>query len=264
MQSALIEHRNTRLYNMRHVDRDLRPVGRVDPPKLRPKQAQAAHGRPKNARVSDPAKAETIVRECEGGTAVLFATGPGLTEEVVDAVLEARKHKKLYLFGCNDAYQIVPCLDVHYACDANWWRIHYTKMEGYPVTYGLWTQEPQMSKSVYPNLRRIAGRGGKGLSTAQDGIIFGNNSGYQLINVALLFGIKRMILCGYNMSVIDKKRHFFGDHPQGLNRSGNYTGFVGNFKTIKPNDYGIEIVNTTPQSALKMFPVMTLEEALKL
>lgn len=265
MQQTVIAHRKKRLYNMAWIDRALRPAGIVAAPKLRPKQARGIKGH-KRARVNDPIRPETIVRAYEGDTAVLFATGPSLTSEVVDAVMNARVRSQtpLRLFGCNDAYQIVSTLDVHYACDATWWNRHYQHMKDYVATHGLWTQEPHMSKSDHPNLRRIAGRSGKGLSVAQDLIHFGNNSGYQLINVALLFGIKRMILCGYNMSVVDKKRHFFGDHPQGLNRSGNYRGFIGNYKTIKPADYGIEIINATPQSALDMFPKMSLEEALKL
>lgn len=265
MQQTVIAHRKKRLYNMAWIDRILRPRGIVAKPKLRPKQGKGIKGA-KRARVNDPIQPETIVRAYEGDTAVLFATGPSLTDDVMDAVMNARVRSQapLRLFGCNDAYQIVSTLDVHYACDASWWHKHYQHMKDYVATQGLWTQEPQMSQSAHPNLHRIAGRSGKGLSTAQDLIHFGNNSGYQLINVALLFGIKRMILCGYNMSVVDKKRHFFGDHPQGLNRSGSYTGFIGNYKTIKPDDYGIEIINATPRSALDMFPKMSLEEALKL
>ncbi len=262
MQPAVIQQRWARLAFMRDVPRELRPK-RAVAAKTQPKQSKSVVKR-RPAKVRDPAKSETIVRECEGGTAVLFATGPSLTDEVVDMVLQARQRRQLYLFGCNDAYQIVPCLDVHYACDARWWQIHYKDLHDYPVTHGLWTQEPQMSRADYPRLRRIAGRSGKGLSIAQDLIFFGNNSGYQLINVAFLFGIKRMILCGYNMSVRDGKRHFFGDHPQGLNRSGNYTGFVSNFNTIKPNALGIEIVNATPASALTAFPKVSLEEALRI
>ncbi len=250
---------------MSWIDRILRPRGIVAKPKLRPKQGKGIKGT-KRARVNDPIKAETIVRHYEGDTAVLFATGPSLTDEVVDMVLNARVRSQapLRLFGCNDSYRILPALDVHYACDSNWWHKHCEGIQGYPRAHGSWTQEPQMSQSAYPDLHRIAGRSGKGLSTAQDLIFFGNNSGYQLINVALLFGIKRMILCGYNMSVVDKQRHFFGDHPQGLNRSGSYTGFIGNYRTIKPDDYGIEIINATPRSALDMFSKMSLAEALSI
>jgi len=243
------------------IDRSQRPTGLVLEKKKAPKQANGVAARPPPP-PGDPIKPETIQRIFEGGTAVLFATGPSLTEDVVETVLEARRDRKLYLFGCNDAYRIVPTLDVHYACDAGWWNVHYAKMEAYQVAHGLWTQEPRLSKSKFPKLRRIAGRSGAGLSTAQDLIYFGNNSGYQLINLALLFGIKKMVLCGYNMSVIRGKRHFFGDHPEGLSK-GNPNGFIAGYNRINPQQYGIEILNATPNTALKAFPIVTLEDALK-
>lgn len=263
MQPAVINARRLRAAYMRQVNFSLRPTSPGTRKKLIAKQSKPAPGQIIRHRIRDAIPPDTIDRLFEGGTAVLFATGPSLTDEVVEQVLAARKERKLYLFGCNDSYRIVPALDVHYSCDASWWRIHYKEMDSYPLSVGMWTQEPQLSKAEYPQLRRIAGRSGTGLSTAQDTIHFGNNSGYQLINLALLFGIKTFILCGYNMSVINKKRHFFGDHPQGLNRSGSYTGFVGNYNTIKPASYGIKIINATPQSALTGFPKMSLAEALK-
>jgi len=226
------------------------------------KAAKAAITRRKGP-VTDAIKAESIVRHCDGGTAVLFATGPSLSDEVVSQVRAACVKRKIFLFGCNDAYRMVSGLDAHYACDAKWWRVHYADIAQQSFPLGMWTQEPHLSQAEFPLLHRIAGKAGNGLSGSQDLIHFGNNSGYQLINVAFLHGIKKMILCGYNMKVVKGQRHFFGDHPQGLNRSGNYTGFAKHFNTIKPEALGIEIINATPDTALTAFPKMSLEDALK-
>jgi hypothetical protein len=246
----------------------LRPIGRLavlpdDGPTKRPKQAQGVAGHIRRTKPLDPIPAETIERVFPDKTAILFATGPGLTPEVVAEVMAARSVNDLKLFGCNDAFRIVPELDVHYACDFSWWRKHFQSMKDYPTTHGMWTQEPAMSRTEFPGLRRIAGTAAAGLSRKQNLIHFGNNSGYQLINLAYLFGVRNFILCGYNMKVVNKRRHFFGDHPEGLNRSGSYSGFVQNYETIKPADYGIEIINATPDSALKCFPKMGLADALQ-
>jgi hypothetical protein len=64
------------------------------------------------------------------------------------------------------------------------------------------------------------------------------------------------------MQPVKGKKHFFGDHPDGLNRGGGYTGFVKNYESIKPKALDIEIINATPNSALHCFPKMSLEEAL--
>lgn len=233
------------------------------PAKAQPRQAAGVRGQHRRSPPPDPIKPETIPRDFEGKAAVLMATGPGLTPEVMDEIMAARLTQELYLFGCNDAYRIAPYLNVHYACDFAWWRKHFEHIREYETTHGMWTQEPNMPQSQFPGLRRIKGCGAKGLSRKQDLIHFGNNSGYQLINLAYLFGINRIILCGYNMRVVNNKKHFFGDHPEGLARNGGYTGFVQNYATIKPEDYGIEIVNATPNTALNMFPKMSLTDALQ-
>jgi hypothetical protein len=233
------------------------------PAKTKPRQAAPVNGTVKRQPASDPIPAETIPRAFDGKTAVLMATGPGLTPEVVAEVMDARLRQELYLFGCNDAYRIAPYLNVHYACDFAWWRKHFENMVHYETTHGMWTQEPNMSQHSFPGLHRIKGCGAKGLSRKQDLIHFGNNSGFQLINLAYLFGITKFILCGYNMQVIGGKKHFFGEHPEGLNRGGGYTGFIQNYDTIKPADYGIEIINATPQTALRAFPKMSLTDALQ-
>jgi len=76
-----------------------------------------------------------------------------------------------------------------------------------------------------------------------------------------LFGSgTRIILLGYDMMVDGKQRHWFGDHPQGLNVASNYTSFMNRFKTIRPAEYGLEILNATRRTALTCFPCHRLED----
>ena len=58
------------------------------------------------------------------------------------------------------------------------------------------------------------------------------------------------------------KKHFFGDHPEGLNVNSPFKGFIKAFHTIDPNQYGIEIMNATEQSALTCFPKANLKDVL--
>lgn len=225
-----------------------------------PRQALGVRQPPRKA-CTNPIKPEVIQRIFEGDTAVLCATGPSLTAEVAAEVAAAAAGSTLRVFGCNDSYRLLP-LDVHYACDFPWWREYYEEVAQLKIPGGMWTQEPAMDKSRFPLLRRIAGCSRPGLSTDQGKIHFGNNSGYQLVNLAYLFGIKRILLCGYNMRVVDGRKHFFGDHPQGLCRGGGYAGFVRNYETMHPEKYGLEIINATPNSALHCFKKMALSEAL--
>jgi hypothetical protein len=190
--------------------------------------------------------------------AILIATGPSLTEEVVDII---RKYKNDFvIFGCNDSYRIVDFLDIHYACDTAWWNIHAEPFrEKYPFLE-TWTQSKEHKNTEF-NLNVIKGGSLPGLSLKSDFIHWGSNSGYQLLNIAFLMGCCRFILVGYNMQQVNGQRHYFGEHPESMKRNSPYPAFVKAFSTIQPEIKEL-IINCTPDSALTIFPYQNLEEVL--
>lgn len=193
----------------------------------------------------------------EGKPAILIATGPSLTEDVVKTI---EKYKDNFvIIGCNDSYRIVDFLDIHYACDRRWWQHHgdafrqkYPELESY-------TQCKESAEKY--NLIPVEGTSARGLSIDPERIHWGANSGYQILNLALLFGCSKFILVGYNMTVWNNKRHFFGDHPQPINSTSPYTLFVSNYRGIQKELHPY-IVNCTPHSALSMFKFNNLEDEL--
>ena len=124
----------------------------------------------------------------------------------------------------------------------------------------LWTQDGATAQSLGINF--IKGRySNKVLSQDPALIHFGSNSGFQLLNIAMLMGIRKAILVGYNMQKVDTVSHFFGDHPGKLNKNSPYDKFRDAFKQIKDNQKEM-IVNCTPDSALKSFRKADLLEEL--
>lgn len=190
--------------------------------------------------------------------AVLVATGPSLTEAVVDCIYEYRS--QLVLFGCNDAYRMFPCLNVHYACDPQWWDKHYKNCRLLPAQ--KWTQDEDIAKKY--NLNYVEGKFDDGFSTNSQFINLGSNSGYQQLGLAYLMGIRKAILIGYNMQLGPRgERHFFGNHPAGLRNTENYAAFVQAYRhAVKPS-LGLTVVNCTEDSKLDMFPQRDLLETLK-
>lgn len=194
----------------------------------------------------------------ENKSAILFATGPSLTEEVVETI---RPYKdKFVMFGCNDAYTIVDFLDEHYACDNNWWSHNGEKFREVRPELSSWSQAVDTVLEPF-NVTHIDGAHKEKLSTNNAFIHYGSNSGFQTLNLAYLMGIRRFLLVGYNMRMVGGKKHFFGDHPAPLNKSSPYNQFVNAFKTVQPEIKQL-IINCTPNSALDMFTFMDLEEAL--
>lgn len=88
----------------------------------------------------------------------------------------------------------------------------------------------------------------------------GQNSGYQALNLAVLWGAAKVILLGYDMRLHGKQTHFHGDH-QGLTNpdSGLLEQFAKNFDTIETD---CDIVNCTEGSAVRRFRFGRLEDEL--
>jgi hypothetical protein len=111
-------------------------------------------------------------------------------------------------------------------------------------------------------LTLVRGYTAEGFSYDQRQIHYGQNSGFQAINLAILFGARRIVLVGFDMRNIGNKRHFFGDHPKEL-RNTDPSGFVRNFDRAARNlPVDVHIINATPDSALKCFPSVALDKAL--
>jgi hypothetical protein len=92
------------------------------------------------------------------------------------------------------------------------------------------------------------------------------NSGYQAVNIASLMGARRIILVGYDHKIGNSNgKHWFGEHPQAINKISNYGYWMKTAWSKVPKSaekLGVRIVNCTPDSALTMFDVSTLEEEL--
>jgi len=147
-----------------------------------------------------------------------------------------------------------------YACDAKWWNFHISDVIR-DFDGELWTQNEawQKDKPEDWGITVLTSLAQPGLSTKKGTIHRGGNSGYQAVNLAYHLGASHILLLGFDM-MINGARHWFGEHPQGLNMASNYNDFSRNFDSIIPEDYGIEVWNLTRQTALKAFPIYDLDD----
>lgn len=191
-------------------------------------------------------------------SAILFATGPSLTEEVVEII---RPYKdKFIMFGCNNAYSRVDYLDEHYACDNNWWTEYGPSFREQFPNLSSWSQAPEEVLKPF-NVRHIKGVHKQELSTNQEYIHFGSNSGFQTLNLAYLLGCRKFLLVGYNMQHVSGQKHFFGNHPGRLDKNSPFQQFIRAYNNIQDEIKQL-ITNCTPDSALDMFTNKSLKEAL--
>lgn len=193
------------------------------------------------------------------GRSIVAAPGPSLTEDVAALCRGER------VIAVNDAYRLLPFADVTYACDLAWWDVHRLNL----LAGEKWTSHsmsPKNDKRAVADqwgLQVIEGRDAPGFSRDPAVIHYGNNSGYQAVNLAILFGADPIVLVGFDMREVEGKSHFFGRHKAPLRDHAQFGIWCSKFaKAAEKLGPAPRIINATPGSALTCFPLMPLAEAL--
>lgn len=191
-----------------------------------------------------------------GETAVIICAGPSLS----DTQLEIVKASGAKTIGVNTAYFYFQP-DVLYAGDMLFWKVHLARIKAQCPKTQLWTQDGSAAERYQLNRQRGGNRDGLGL----DIVHMGGNSCYQAINLAFLWGCRRIVLVGVDMKVGPKgERHLHGDHEKPLVQSQCFDEWILKFKKMAEDlkTHGCEVINATSGSALKCFPFAPIEKAL--
>jgi len=182
----------------------------------------------------------------KGETVVILGGGPSLTGKDVDYC-----KGKARIMAINNAYLIAPWADVLYACDSLWWSHH----QPYLTTFSgqKWTCSKEAGDRY--KLNCVAYKFETSVSFRPGIIHLGSNSGFQALNLAVLFGVRRIILLGYDMSNQDGNTHWHGNHPVGLRKSSDYQDFIAAFNSAfwDLTRAGIEVINCSRFSKLLCF-----------
>lgn len=198
---------------------------------------------------------------------IVVASGPSLNPQIAWTCRKKRWFDGWRIVVINDAYKFFVHADILYGCDAKWWETHGGAPE---FTGEKWSSHSE-PKDAANDKREAANRFGlrcvygyhrPGFSRDPSCIHYGSNSGFQAVNIAIHKGATKIVLVGFDMRVSgDGRNHFFGDHPKPLQHNTNYKGFIQQFQQACPPP--VPIINATPGSALKCFPMKPLEEALQ-
>jgi hypothetical protein len=117
----------------------------------------------------------------------------------------------------------------------------------------------------------IEGQGKPGLTTHPDVIHNGRNSTFAAMNLAYLFGARRIVLVGLDMKKgpvthehPNGKQHFFGDHPKSLSNDLPFELCIEHFGVLAGDleRANVTVFNATIDTALTCFRRATLEQAL--
>lgn len=194
----------------------------------------------------------TVPRLWPESTIVCVASGPSLLAEDVDYC-----RGRARVIAIKDAVRLAPWADVLYSGEIKWWKHYLASLTFEGHRYGIDVQQPVATVAMLRNT------GLTGLESAPSGLRTGKNSGYQAINLAVHLGASKIVLLGYDMQPAANRDHWFGSHPYESCRI-PYRAFLDCFETIvQPlQAANITVVNASRTTALRLFPCVSIEEAL--
>lgn len=220
----------------------------------------------------------SIPNSYQGETVVIVATGPSLNKEQIDFINAARHYNHCRIMTVNNSYQLFNYVDIHVACNDNWWEHYWWEDKKLQEIrdYGgdLWTRYEYLAEEYKINF--IDSIVKDGLSRDAEVVHINHGSGPMAINIAYLYGFRKMILVGHDMKfakdyngkkkkVGSTPRHYFGEYPshiqhfprssESVDIDGNIIGLIAAYKKMIPDleKSGIDIVNCTPNSSLTCF-----------
>jgi len=226
----------------------------------------------------------------EGGEVWIIGGGPSLIEAfdisqnvVKDVRLRkqtietyspylAALHSK-HVIGINVAYQFGNWIDICFFGDKHFFLQHKRALSHYKklvVTCSKKVGEKNLKWVKYLPIEKEKGYYKLGISTTPSQVCWNENSGAAAISVAAWTGVKRIVLVGFDMTLspINKEQHFHNEYREfGKAKKQKELGFskhlVGWGAIKKDADaMGIEILNTSLNSAIKEIPKVHIKELL--
>ncbi len=199
----------------------------------------------------------SVPPEWTGETAYILGCGPSLRG--FDArVLRGRGR----VIAINDSFRLAPWADVLYACDLRWWQTRREAIQAIWQGRRMVTLENQID-----GVLRLRNSGEDGLETDPGALRTGKNSGYQAIGLAYHFGASRIVLLGFDMHVSPRGEMHWNDRPE-VQTPGGFAStlrlMLPKFDTLREPlaTAGVQVVNVTPGSALRTWPMVQLVDVL--
>lgn len=195
-----------------------------------------------------------------GQTCVVLASGPSLTDEQVKFV----DMKATMLIAVNSsAFMPITMPHIIYAGDFMWWKTNAQRVKQTTKQSVPWTCDRTAAERY--GLNWVKGVNALGLGHGPH-IHTNGNSGSQAINLAYLFGCRRILLLGFDMKLGPKgEKHWHPNHPSPLMQGQTFGDWLHklNHLAVDLKKAGCEVVNCTPGSALTCFPMSTIEKELQ-
>jgi hypothetical protein len=198
-----------------------------------------------------------VPRLWPGQTCFILGGGPSLKK------IDVNRLRGEHVIAINNAYKLGTWIDVMFYGDCPWLddeEHHRGDLRRWPGLKVTTCQRHDKEPGIH-RLRKIQGRQNLSLDSGQ--LSWNLSSGAAAINLAYHFGVKRIVLLGYDMH----DRNGLNWHPDHVFKDVNartfkryLTGFPLLAQSIAAQ--GVEVLNATPGSDLLVWPIVDPETVL--
>jgi hypothetical protein len=195
--------------------------------------------------------------------AVIIASGPSLTAADCELVRQARAADQVRVISVSNAWKHTgPWADRFFAADQRYWRAYIGGMLAAGATRDRMITCDNVA-AMQHNISRVraANRPSIGLREMHTG----GNSGFMGMNLAFLYGARRILLLGFDMQEGPAgEKHFDGAHPKPLVQAMPFKEWVSRFEKAVPTliEHKCQVINCTRRTALQCFTKGALEAEL--
>jgi hypothetical protein len=221
----------------------------------------------------------------EGGEAWIIGGGAsmprifGVPGNIISDVQEGRVPYKVYadylkplydknVIATNTAFKLGSWISVLYYCDKQFWlanRDSLAEFHNLKVT-DVGNMPPRFEEEHH-NIKKMKRDNAAGICEDPGMIKWNRNAGGGAINLAYHFGVRRILLLGYDMKADrNGKTHWHTGEPNYKHPTPDRTfvRFLKMYPFIKrdADRLGLEILNVTDNSALDVFPKVKLKDIL--
>ena len=220
-----------------------------------------------------------VPRMWEGSTAIILGGGPSLLRQfdvpdsVIQDVYTGRSKPSVYssylepihkshIIAVNVAYKIGSWIDAVFFGDPSTWqedKANLIQFKGLRITCANNLNNDTRLKWLERDQRKR-----HGISTNPEMVAWNSNSGAACINLAVHFGVKRIILLGFDMKLDGgKNQHWHKLYSTSDKQlESTFRRHLTGFQEIRKDAdaLGIEIINANPDSAITEFPKMNFKD----
>jgi hypothetical protein len=167
------------------------------------------------------------------------------------------------VIGTNVAFKLGNWVSVLYFCDKHFCKTNLNEIKEFPNLKVSCAQNLLPELAAEAGVKRLKRDYKYGLSTDPSTIAWNWNSGAGAINLAILAGAKRILLLGFDMKDQDKKTHWHTEYNSATLR-GTFRRFLKRYPQIAADAKaaGVEVLNVSPDSAIEVFPRVSLQDVL--